>query len=136
MEQMEKDKIQIDLEVHKKIEALRISFSETPNDILRRILGLAEHSKTPQAQGNASKAVWMPAPNVKLLEGTKLYARYKGRPVEAEVVQGGLKYNGTIYKSPSAAACAVTGNSVNGWNFWEVQEGTERFRRPLSSLRR
>jgi len=36
--------IQIDLELHKLIEANRVLFDEKPNDILRRILKLAEPS--------------------------------------------------------------------------------------------
>ncbi|MGP6294290.1 hypothetical protein [Caldiplasma sukawensis] len=60
----------------------------------------------------------------KLLPGMKLYARYKGELLTAEVIQDGsikLK-DGTIKKSLSGAARYITKSSVNGNIFWHYDE--------------
>ena len=61
--------------------------------------------------------------------GTRLSARYRGQEFIAEVVaaEGGegarvLEFQGSQCASLSAAAKAITGNSVNGWRFWKVVE--------------
>ena len=45
--------IKIDLDVHKLIETERLSFSEAPNDVLRRLLGLSTRT-------TASLPAWKP----------------------------------------------------------------------------
>ena len=59
--------------------------------------------------------------------GTRLSGRYRGQEFFAEVVkaEGGegapaVECQGARYRSLSAAAKAITGNSVNGWRFWKV----------------
>jgi hypothetical protein len=42
---MERATIEIDLEVNRAIEAARSSFGQTPNDILRHLLGIASHEQ-------------------------------------------------------------------------------------------
>ena len=61
--------------------------------------------------------------------GTQLSGRYRGQEFSAEVVkaEGGegaraVGCQGARYRSLSAAAKAITGNSVNGWRFWKVVE--------------
>jgi hypothetical protein len=61
--------------------------------------------------------------------GTELAGRYRGQEVSARIVadeeRGGapaVECRGNRYRSLSAAARAVTGNSVNGWRFWQVVE--------------
>lgn len=61
--------------------------------------------------------------------GTEFVGRYRGEETSARIVaaadRGGLpavEWRGTRYRSLSAAARAVTGNSVNGWRFWQVVE--------------
>ena len=61
--------------------------------------------------------------------GTRLSARYRGQEFIAEVIasEGGegarvLEFQGSQYASLSAAAKAITTNSVNGWRFWRVVE--------------
>jgi hypothetical protein len=59
--------------------------------------------------------------------GTRLSGRHKGQELFAEVVmaEGGtraLEFQGARYSSLSAAAKAITGNSVNGWRFWKAVE--------------
>jgi hypothetical protein len=61
--------------------------------------------------------------------GIRLSARYRGQEFIAEVnaADGGegarmVEFQGSQYASLSAAAKAITSNSVNGWRFWKVVE--------------
>ena len=56
--------------------------------------------------------------------GDVLTARYKGTDYRATVRSNGhLSLHGRDYPSPTAAAVAITGGSVNGWQFWKVATG-------------
>ena len=130
---METRQIEIDFEVHREIEKQRRSFSDTPNQVLRRVFKLEPTQetprKTPQGNGLSSKGVL-------LKEGTRLRATYKHQRFEAIIEDGNIQYNGRAYHSPSAAANAVTGKSVNGWLFWEYYDPEQGVWRQLSMLRR
>jgi hypothetical protein len=119
---METQSITIDLEVYKAIETHRHSFSESHNDILRRLLlrggSLVEAEwSTEQGGLRIRHGVYLPA-------GTQLrhIAKRNGEKYEAEVVDGGIRFNGKDYQSPSQAAIAAAGNSRNGWIFWEYMD--------------
>jgi hypothetical protein len=43
--------------------------------------------------------------------------------------------NGQTYTSPSAAAIAVTGYSVNGWRFWRYRDPGSGREVPIDRLR-
>jgi hypothetical protein len=45
------------------------------------------------------------------------------RHVTATVVDAGLRYGDRIYRTPSAAARAITGRPVDGWHFWKLPTG-------------
>ncbi len=52
----------------------------------------------------------------------KLRADHKGTTVRATVRRDGwVRYDGELYRSPSAAARAVVGRSCNGWSFWSYE---------------
>jgi hypothetical protein len=60
--------------------------------------------------------------------GTSLYHPIRTRhyrTTRATVVAGGIEVSGKVYGSPSAAARAITGNSINGWRFWRVESSGE-----------
>ena len=60
--------------------------------------------------------------NVRFPQGTDFRAFYKGQTHTARVEGGALMLaNGERFDSPSAAAISITGNSVNGWIFWECR---------------
>lgn len=67
--------------------------------------------------------------------GTDLRANYKGATHVAKIVDGEWIQNGHPQSSPSAAANVITGNSVNGWDFWEVKLPDHPRWRVLNSLR-
>lgn len=112
--------ISIDFDVFKKLTEKLESPSDSYNAVLRRLLELqqatpAEGSRTePEAKGWAVRGATFP-------NGTEFRAKYKGYVHTARVEDGALAYNGERYDSPSSAAGAITGNSVNGWIFWECR---------------
>jgi predicted type IV restriction endonuclease len=66
----------------------------------------------------------------------KLFCKYKGKVVEAELrADGKIMYQGVAYASCSQAGeearASITGRKMNtnGWTFWHYQEGTGRRRR-------
>lgn len=75
----------------------------------------------PPAKVSPSSPTTTVSPRSTLPDGTQLRATYKGQRVMAQVQGGQVVYDGQRYRSPSGAASAVTGTSVNGWIFWEGQ---------------
>ena len=137
--------INVDLDVYKIIEKNRISFEETHNDILKRLIAVNDGknnlveiiSKTvfPKDEIITQSGDWV-YHNVHLPEGTKLMKWLKGVKYEAEIKSGAFYFGGKYYKTPSAAGMAVTeGSNVNGWDFWRFyDESVGRWKR-LRSLR-
>ena len=59
----------------------------------------------------------------------KIYATYKGKEHEAQVLSSGMiKFREKEYFSPSAAGCAILGGDlqVDGWKFWKFNKDGER----------
>jgi hypothetical protein len=66
---------------------------------------------------------------------TPLRAKHKGKSYRASLRKDGqVRYRGRLYPSPTAAARAVVGRTVNGWHFWRYKDKGEWVR--LSQLRR
>ncbi len=62
-----------------------------------------------------------------LAEGTVLVSTNGAWPANARVAPGGeINLDGTLYPTPSAAACAVKNGPANGWDFWAVEGETGR----------
>jgi hypothetical protein len=75
---------------------------------------------TPQStKPSDAKGVGWVCKGVVFPHGSEFKAAYKGQQFTATVRNGALEFKGRRYKSPSAAAMAVTENPVNGWMFWE-----------------
>lgn len=85
-------------------------------------------SKQAERGGFASRKLWLP-------ENTVLRARYKQKEYWARIVNNAwIDAAGTLHSSPSSAAAAITGTSVNGLRFWEaMRPGDEHWVR-LESL--
>jgi len=122
---MQTGTIEIDFEVHKKIEAERRGFSETPNDVLRRLLGMPEISDTDPEISPTGRA-WS-SHGVTLPHGTRLRATYNSRTHEGQINDGIWLVEGKSFTSPSGALKGVaytkkgTRPSVDGWKYWEVR---------------
>lgn len=115
--------IDIDFEVYKAVTAKLKSPEDTYNDVLRRQMGLGVATSNgtatqPSQKPSGRPFVWK---GVQFPHGTKLRAMYSGTMHHAEINDGAIVYKGDQYTSPSAAAGAVTGTSVNGWKFWECK---------------
>ncbi len=132
--------IEIDLPLHKAIEAERQSFSESPSDILHRLIRKAPsgaaHLSDPEDNGRA----WLGA-GVELPHGTKLRMTYNGRKYTAEIDEGRWLVEGDYYNAPSAASYAVARTRggepahLNGWDYWwALLPGHDKWRL-LSTMR-
>lgn len=138
---LEQRSIEIDFEVHKRIEMARTSFAETPNAVLRRLLKIGDLGPQPlPAKPAAGGRPWS-GKGVTLPHGTELRMKYNGRVHTGVVRDGVWLVEGSAYKSPSAAAggAARTRNgnqtSLDGWIYWEARRPGDTKWVPLSSLR-
>ena len=108
---METRSIEIDFEVHKAIELERRSFNETPNEVLRRMLGIdASEVSRPEPSSVMSLAAGRPwvgkgkSTGLTLPHGTALQLDYNGQRFTGRVENGSLVLEGQRFSSPSGAA--------------------------------
>jgi hypothetical protein len=117
--------IEIDLDIHKLIEAQRLSFSEPPNSVLRRLLKLA--GSAPSALATDSSAGAWTGKGVTLPSGTQLRMQYRGKEHRGEIQDSCWIVDGHRFKSPSAAAGGVATTkdgrrpSLDGWKYWHIK---------------
>lgn len=133
--------LKVDFDVYKAITALRESESMTENDVLRQVLGLTKKTEQQSDFEDIKKLVEpllgsLTVKGVTFPEGTQFRASYKGLIHTATVENGNIIVNGQRCKSPSKAAEAITGNSVNGWKFWECKLPSDNHWIAISSLRK
>lgn len=135
--------IDIDLDIHKFIENERLTFTESENDILRRILGIRNENidqfpeeNTSQNRSNQPSIYWE-YKGVRLPEGTKLRKKSRYREYNAIIHNGQIFVNNKYYTAPSSAAMSVNGGtSVNGWEFWEYYDDINKRWYKLNQLRK
>ena len=115
--------IEIDFDIHKKIEAERMNFEESPNAVLRRLLKLpVERSAKKTGDG----LHWQGS-GVSLAHGTIARMEYSGVRYEAKIVDGKWSAEGQSFDTPSGAASAIATTKdgsmtkLNGWHYWKVQ---------------
>ena len=117
--------IQIDFDVHKAIEQERKSFSELPNAVLRRLLGLG--GRSPSTVGTPTERRAWSGKGVTLPHGTELRMTYNGRQYSGFIEDGKWVVEGKTFSSPSAAAGGValtkagTYTNLDGWNYWKAR---------------
>jgi hypothetical protein len=126
--------IEVDFDVYKALTLKRRSERETYNDVLRTVLGLPPIVITDQANPRESDGDWV-TKGVHFPKGTEFRATYKGRDYHAEVKDGALHLNGKAYNFPSPAAHSITGNSINGWTFWECRLPGQPSFRPMNHMK-
>jgi hypothetical protein len=137
--------IDIDFEVHKRIELERTSFDESANEALRRLLGLglaAPSSATAvTSEHTASGRSWA-GKGVTLPHSTELKMEYNGSVYLGVIDDGAWLVDGARCKSPSDAAGTVAKTrdgrapSLNGWIYWQVRRPTDKKWVPVSALRK
>jgi hypothetical protein len=126
--------IDIDFDVNKVIEVARESFSESPNDVLRRLLKIGEKSgntkdRAPAPDDGASMPVGRPwsGKGVTLPHGTAIRMEYNGTMHTGSIEDGEWVVGGVRYRSPSAAAGGVartrsgSSPSLDGWIYWRAK---------------
>ncbi|HEX8062387.1 MAG TPA: hypothetical protein VF535_04150 [Allosphingosinicella sp.] len=136
--------IEIDFDIHRKIENERHGFDESPNDALRRLLGLPAVGDRSGARrrNNSEHRTWREG-LVEIPHGAKARMKYqRGRQIyEGEFLDGKLVVDGREFSTLSAAASALARTrdgstpSLNGWIYWEAMMPGETHWRRLSDLR-
>lgn len=123
--------IKIDFEIHQRIEAERRSFDEPEYIALRRLLGLGR-PRPGKRSGSASAEGGRPfvEDGISIPSGhlARMYYQRKTQKFEGQFVNGKLVVDGEAFASLSSAACSLARTkdgkkpSLNGWNYWEVQD--------------
>lgn len=138
--------IDVDLDVFKALTARIEEEGQTHNDVLRDMLALDSVIEA-ELEGPLAAAADALSRNFNthfghfysrgllLPNGTELRARYKGNQHFARISDGKwFNADGGEFSSPSAAAGAITGTTVNGWRFWEAKRPGDRGWRRLDIL--
>lgn len=138
-------KIEIDWDIHKLIEAERRSFDEPPYIALRRLLTLPP-PKLPSASELRDIGTGLPwtGGGVTVPHGSLARMEYgRGEQAyEGQFLNGRLVVNGESFTSLSKAANALavtkdgSKTSLNGWNYWQVKFPGEAEWRSLKDMRR
>lgn len=58
--------------------------------------------------------------------GSAIVRQYKGKTIRIIVLEDGLEYEGDHYRTLSTVAKAITGSHVNGFRFFNLQNGGKR----------
>jgi hypothetical protein len=139
------EKIEIDWDIHKMIEAERRGFEEFPYLALRRLLKLPPPDPfTPQAIEVASGNLPWTEEGVVVPHGSDARMKYlRGSQIyEGRFLNGRLVVNGQSFDTLSAAASALaetkdgSKTNLNGWLYWKVKFPGETRWRSLSDMRR
>ena len=141
---MHLQKIEIDFDIHKVIEAERRSFEEPPYVVLRRLLKmpLAETLDTQQLPAQKVGRPFI-ADGVSIPHGSLARMEYqRGQQVfEGQFLDGELVVEDKSFSSLSAAASALavtkqgSKTRLDGWLYWQAKLPNESKWRPLSAMR-
>jgi hypothetical protein len=129
--------IEIDFDIHKRIEAEKRSFQESDNAALRRLLKM---SQSVDRLAEAAGGDWFDE-GVRLPHGTEVRMTYNKRLHSGRIEDGKWIVEGSNFSSPSAAAGSVArtkkGEKTNldGWKYWEVKFPNSSSWKPLRELR-
>jgi hypothetical protein len=132
-------KIPVDLEVYKALEARRETFSESHNDILRKVLGIPPKASGSGTSTSEEVIVWR-RKGVGLPKGTRWRMSSSHGEQNGTVVEGGFQYRGDVISSPSRLATTIyrtksgQKTNLNGWRYIEVRRPGDVDWMMLSSL--
>lgn len=133
--------IEIDFDVHQKIETERKSFAETPNNVLRRLLGLGVNAPTEPPPPSPSKGLSWSGGGLTLPHGTLLRMKYNGQQYEGEISDGHWIIDGKVFNSPSGAASGVARTKkgkktrLDGWIYWEARRPEDTTWENISNIK-
>jgi hypothetical protein len=118
--------IEISFDTYKQLTMRREHERVSYDDVIR---GLMKLPPVGDAKGKPSDKKSWQYKGATLPHGTDIRCSYKGAEYAAKIDDGKWVQDGKVRTSPSEAAHAVTGNSVNGWTFWEARlPGEDRWR--------
>lgn len=140
---MQLQKIEIDFDIHKLIEAERQNFEEPPYVALRRLLKLPISTARVEADRELEPGIPFVEDGVSIPHGSFARMEYqRGKQVyEGRFLNGKLVVNGQSFDalSPAAVAFAVTKKggspSLNGWIYWKAKFPGETHWRSLWDMR-
>lgn len=124
--------IEIDDEVFALLQRQAEPFVDTPNDVLRRLVGLdvdAPNGNTPnkprpvKRYRNRKRGDLMTLIETGAIEVDDLliYRKRTGEEFRGTVTNDGwIEANGTTFYSPSGALKSLVGYEINGWKHWTV----------------
>jgi hypothetical protein len=122
--------IEIDFEIHQLIERNRNGFDDSPNDVLRKLLGLSSIPKPPDRPKLDPLKIeydsWIDG-EVRLPHGTLLRMTHNKQSYEGEIADGRWYVEGQFFDSPSGATNAFARTrkgeptNVSGWKYWKVK---------------
>ncbi|MGH9719146.1 MAG: hypothetical protein ACRD8O_02965 [Bryobacteraceae bacterium] len=132
--------------VFHKLQRLAVLTGDVSSAIERLILhweNSAPTAREPTSIVSSEAQFWQSPTGDVLRVGETLKAWDAGKTHEATVEREGIKYDSTIYDSPSAAARAVkrarglegVSTNTNGRDFWKVRDPKSNRWVPISSLR-
>lgn len=124
--------IHVDLEVYKALTSRLQSEGQDHNAVIRELLRLDSPIEPDVEMNGLMRLADLARPlmatsgfysrGLLLPNGTALRARYKGLEYIGSIHDNKwIDQQGTEHSSPSAAANAITGTTVNGWRFWEAK---------------
>lgn len=125
--------ISVDLQVYKTLTSMLHSEGQDHNAVLRDLLKLDSPIEPEVDRGPLERLADSFAPlsigssgfhsrGLFLPNGSVLRARYKGVEYTGQILNSKwVDRDGKEHSSPSAAAHAITGTTVNGWRFWEAK---------------
>ena len=115
--------IEIDFDIHKFIETNRSSFAESPNDVLKRMLGLSPPRLNVAHGGKPYTYQYLELPH-----GTEARMTYNNVDYRARIENGfWITEDGQRHKSPSGAASGIAvtkkggKTKLDGWTYWWVK---------------
>ncbi|MFF3275207.1 hypothetical protein ACFYWU_30380 [Streptomyces chrestomyceticus] len=120
--------IDVDDEVYARLAREAKPLVDTPNTVLRRLLGLDREASTTSASRTRKAALAPLLSDGRLTTGQALiwHRRNLGQVHTAFVTADGkLRLdNGTVHDTPSGACFAAAGIAINGWSAWQTDKGT------------
>lgn len=141
------DQVQIHVrrEVFEKLKRLAEPLVDDTSSVIDRLIGHWEANPSKQAREPATETpeLWQSSRGDVLPVGAPLQGRYKGKTFAAVVAKNGVRFEGKVFSTLSAAAVAAKGltgtkgdaASTNGRDFWALRDPKRNHWVPVSALR-
>lgn len=135
--------------VFARLQRLAVPLVDDTSSVIEKLIDYWEtnslDSKTPNVPTApvAKSDVWRSLRGDTLPVGATLQAEYLGKTFRATVEKKGIRFNGKVYDSPSAAGVAAKGQfgrtgraaSTDGRTFWKIQDPASGRWVAISTLR-